>query len=53
MAFGVKIVEMDMVKAMSYIQEDASRTKSEYNSAIRRGDTVRAKEILKEVGLPQ
>jgi hypothetical protein len=46
LGLGLKVVEYDMIKQAEFLARDASRMKSEYNAAIKRGDKVKADEIL-------
>jgi hypothetical protein len=46
LGLGLKVVEYDLVKQYEFLARDASEMKSAYTTALKRGDTVRANEIL-------
>jgi hypothetical protein len=48
-SLGVKLYEYDIEKQMSFLQMDANKAKSAYDSALRKGDRLAATRILDEL----
>ena len=49
LGLGVKVTEYDIERQKNFLEADARKAKSEYTSALKRGDKYRAAQIIEEL----